>query len=583
MIFTRWHRSPARRVPRTLVTTAALAAAALPGAALADPAQPGQALQPPAAASPRAQGATYTVVGAANASRAAITRAITAAGGLVTESNPAVSTFTVSSRAPRFADRARSAPAVLGVVPLRPIGSAPRIRIPKPVNPLLRARIGSHLPTVDRGPGMDPLDTKLWNLRMIKADRARRVQPGSRGVTVGVLDTGIDARNPDLAARFSPALSRNFAKDIPELDGPCEVPSCMDPIGTDDAGHGTHVAGIIGAAGDGFGMSGVAPNITLVQLKGGHDGGLFFLDSVVNALTYAGDAGIDVVNMSFFVDPWLYHCRNNPADSATARSEQRASIEALTRAVNYARQRGVTLVAATGNGHTDLGKPRADTSSPNYPYGDTYRRPIDNHSCYQLPVELAGVIGVSAVGPSGQKADYSNYGTERTDLAAPGGWLSDGYGTPSYLEPGNQILSARPVHVLQEEGLVDEHGNVSDAGAAVGVEKRCKPGRCGYYGYQQGTSMAVPHVAGAAALVISQFGKRDPRRPGHLTMSPDAVERVLFRSATDRACPSPRLRSYAREGSPREYDAYCAGEPRFNGFYGHGILNADKAVRFRLG
>ncbi|MDQ1720179.1 MAG: hypothetical protein QOE89_4132, partial [Pseudonocardiales bacterium] len=49
-----------------------------------------------------------------------------------------------------------------------------------------------------------------------------------------------------------------------------------------------------------------------------------FLQATLEALTYAGDIGVDVVNMSFFTDPWLYNCLNNPADPAPERSEQRA-------------------------------------------------------------------------------------------------------------------------------------------------------------------------------------------------------------------------------------------------------------------
>src|SRR4029453_14190011 len=168
---------------------------------------------------------------------------------------------------------------------------------------------------------MDPLDDKLWGLLMIRADKARKIQKGSRGVTVGVLDTGVDASNPDLAPHFSRRLSRNFAPDMPDIDGPCEVAGCLDPVGTDDGGHGTHVAGTIGAAANGVGVSGVAPNVTLVELKGGQDSGYFFLESVVNALVYAGRAGLDVVNMSFYVDPWLYNCTANPADPPAAQAD----------------------------------------------------------------------------------------------------------------------------------------------------------------------------------------------------------------------------------------------------------------------
>ena len=67
---------------------------------------------------------------------------------------------------------------------------------------------------------------------------------------------------------------------MPDIDGPCEFPSCVDPVGWDDDGHGTHVAGTIAAALNGFGVSGVAPNVTLVNIRGGQDSGYFFLGPV---------------------------------------------------------------------------------------------------------------------------------------------------------------------------------------------------------------------------------------------------------------------------------------------------------------
>src|SRR5262249_19164704 len=149
------------------------------------------------------------------------------------------------------------------------------------------------------------------------------------------------------------------------------------PVGTDDGGHGTHVAGIIGAAANGFGVSGVAPNVSLVELKGGQDSGFFFLEPVVNALTYAGQHGIDVVNMSFFVDPWLYNCVANPADSPAAQAEQRTIIAGMFRALTFAHVKGVTLLAALGNEHEDKGNPRTDVTSPDYPPNTAYPRPID--------------------------------------------------------------------------------------------------------------------------------------------------------------------------------------------------------------
>ena len=86
----------------------------------------------------------------------------------------------------------------------------------------------------------------------------------------------------------------------------------------------------------------------------------------------------------------------------------------------------MTTIAAEGNGHTDLGKPTFDDSSPDYPVdangdpADARPRTIDN-SCKSMPTEADGVIGVTSVGPRGRKAYYSDYGLEQADVAAPGG------------------------------------------------------------------------------------------------------------------------------------------------------------------
>ncbi|MDP9798185.1 subtilisin family serine protease [Catenuloplanes nepalensis] len=532
---------------------------------------------PVGAATAAPTSAEYTVVAEDGISVAAAKAAITAAGGTVIASNDGVGTFTVSTGAADFAAKAAASPALIGASNNdRAIGRAPKRDLVEQES-LLAPATTSDARSSGRGPALDPLDDKLWGLDMVRSDDARRVEPGDRGVTVGILDTGLDASNPDLGANFSQQLSRNFAPDIPEVDGPCEVESCLDPVGTDDYGHGTHVAGSVGAAADGNGISGVAPNVTLVELKGGQDSGYFFLRSVVNALTYAGDAGLDVVNMSFYIDPWAFNCLNNPADSAAEQAEQRATVTAVRRALTYAHNRGVTLVGALGNNHEDLGAPRPDTSSPNYPGGTERPRVIDNATCWDLPVEGPFVIGVSAVGPSGRKADYSNWGTEQISVAAPGGFTLDGFGTPTFNTAGNRILSAYPLKLLQAQGRVDADGNVV-AGFENVVFKDCtEAGACGYYAYAQGTSMAAPHAAGVAALIVSKFGTADRRRGG-LTLAPNLVEQHLYRTAAERACPTPALISYAQEGRPAEYDALCTGTTNFNSIWGYGIVDAYSAV-----
>ena len=116
----------------------------------------------------------------------------------------------------------------------------------------------------------DPLDNNLWGMRMIKADQAHNRTLGNSKVKVGIMDTGVQADHPDLHGNFNYRSSRNFTTDIPDVDGPCEMPnSCVDKVGTDDGGHGTHVAGTVAAALNGFGLSGVAPRADIVEVRGG--------------------------------------------------------------------------------------------------------------------------------------------------------------------------------------------------------------------------------------------------------------------------------------------------------------------------
>ncbi len=403
---------------------------------------------------------------------------------------------------------------------------------------------------------------------------------------VGVIDTGVQASHPDLHANFDYALSRNFAPDIEAIDGPCEVASCLDPVGEDDGGHGTHVAGTIAAGLNGFGLSGVAPKSDLVELKAGQDSGYFFLQPTLDALTYAGRTGIDVVNMSFYVDPWLYNCKSGaPEDSPAEAQDQATIIEAMNRALNFAHDKGVTLVAASGNDHTDLANPGTDLTSPDYG-ADPHARTINNATCFDLPVEGPHVIGVNALGPSGKKADFSNYTTDlrsgEVEVSAPGGWFRDGFGTPSYRTNENLILSTYPMHVAQEEGYVDADGNITDDGVAVGVQKACPakpiPGAdaCGYYEFLQGTSMASPHAAGVAALVVARFGSF---KRGEFGLNPIATKALLMATASSHACPAGGVQSYVQEGRPDDFTAKCVGPTVFNGFYGAGVVNALKVVK----
>jgi lantibiotic leader peptide-processing serine protease len=505
--------------------------------------------------------------------------AIRDAGGRVMRENHAVGLATVRANVRNFRASLSDASAIEGVAANRAIGRAPADRRKRDLTDLdARTDAGQSQPIrPPLNPAMDPFSTVQWDMAMIDADftGSYRYEQGSDDVLVGVIDTGIEANHPDIAPNFNRELSRNFTVDDPVVDGPCEEDpdqSCEDPADVDEGGHGTHVAGTIGAPLNQIGIGGVAPRAGLVNLRAGQDSGYFFLQPTVDALTFAGNHGVDVVNMSFFTDPWLYNCTSNPADSLAEQAQQQTVIAATQRALRFARRHGVTLVSALGNESTDLGNPTEDTISPDYPPGRERTRTVDN-SCLSMPTEGEGVVGVSAVGPSGRKAWYSNYGVEQTDVSAPGGDALDFPGTSAYSQPENRILSPTSEVSLLERGFLDP------ADPSNRVRSEVVDGKTWYWVYDNGTSMASPHAAGVAALIVSRWGRRDAVHGGR-TLRPRIVERLLARTALDVPCPEPRTYIYppAPELEIPELQATCEGSPAFNGFYGHGIVNALRAV-----
>jgi subtilisin family serine protease len=561
-----------------------VALAVLVAAALALPASAG----PPAPAAPAAQPSSgqlqsangeYVVAYADGVAPAAARAAVKAAGGTVLKENARVGVARVRSANPAFLRAVAGQRALVGAARNRPNGKVPAgtRAAREDIERLARqhAAKGTAAKAARRVPGQEPLADRQWNLRAIDAtpNGSYRVNQGRRGVLVGIIDSGIDGNHPDIAPNFNRALSRNFATDMPDIDGPCEDPSCVDPADRDDNGHGTHVAGIVAAARNGLGVSGVAPKVTLVNIRGGQDSGYVFLQPVVEALVYAGLTGIDVVNMSFYIDPWLFNCLDNPADSPEAQQEQRTVRVATQRAVSFARSHGVTPFASLGNQHLDLGNPPpVDETSPDYPPGAAYPRNIDN-SCITVPVETRGVISVAATGPSGRKAYYSNWGTEQNDVSAPGGDVYDLVGTVTPVpNPRNAVLSPYPENVAIAAGDLNPDGTPN----TEAVVRDCQGGTCAYYQYLQGTSMASPHATGVGALIVSEYGGRDPGHGG-LTLRPGTVQRVLERTATQTPCPEPRLFDY-NDPIPAAYNAECEGDLAHNGFYGHGLVNAFSAV-----
>ncbi len=378
-------------------------------------------------------------------------------------------------------------------------------------------------------PGDDSLSGLQWDMEQIQAPEARAITGGSPSVVVGDIDTGLDFTHPDLAANV------DFADSVSCIGG---VPNSDPAAWMDDNGHGTHTAGTIAAAKNGIGIVGVAPNVKIAGIKAGNTAGFFFPEAVVCAFIWAGTHHIQVTNNSYFADPWLFNCKNDP--------EQRAIWDAERRAIRFAMNNGTTVVAAEGNEADDLAHPTMDITSPD----DTtpVPRAITN-ACAVVPVEVPGVIGVTAEGDLELKSFYSSYGMGKADVTAPGG---DSILQLTAASPNGRVLSTWPASLLTVTCLPARR--LVDASGAT-------------YCYQQGTSMASPHVAGVAALIVSQG-----------ITNPGAVSARILQTAQPMACPSD-LSIYAffpsvSNGAPQT----CDGGLGYNGFNGHGELDALAAV-----
>ena len=258
----------------------------------------------------------------------------------------------------------------------------------------------------------------------IDAPEAWNVTTGSPNVTVAVIDTGVDWTHPDLSSQIwiNPGENcpgcRNDGIDndhngyVDDWHGWDFVNNDNNPM--DDHGHGTHVAGTIGAAGNnGAGVAGVNWNVRIMPIKFLNAQGSGTDADAVSAVLYAAQNGADVMNNSWASSDYS---------------------QALADAINVADQHNALFVAAAGNDGTN------NDSMPTYP------------ASYDMP----NVVSVAATDNTDDLASFSNVGRRTVDLGAPG---------------------------------VDIYSTWTGGG----------------YQYASGTSMATPHVSGAAALAKAAF------------------------------------------------------------------------------
>jgi subtilisin family serine protease len=447
-----------------------------------------------------AQAARYLVVYKQQAVPAGAGLAIERAGGRLVASYDAIGVAVADSDSPTFlaalgrdtrVDGASALEALSFALEQDAVEDAPPGDLPNPPDP-----------------GSDTFSPLQWGMQQIHAPEAHAITGGSPEVVVGVVDSGIDYTHPDLAQNIDFADSASCVTGVPDQNPAAWL---------DDNGHGTHNAGTIAAARNGFGTIGVAPNIRLASIKVAQPSGLITPAAVICAMEWAAARHIDVTNNSYTIDVGGtvgadlldFYCHDDSA--------QRELITAVKRSIRHALRAGVTVVASAGNSSLDLAHP-----------------PVGNE-CIRIPSELSGVIAVSATSAARGKASYSNYGVGVTDVAAPGGDLPP---------PVGFVLSTWPA-ALQRPNLL------RDALAPAPA----------YYRYMAGSSMAAAHASGVAALIISRYG--DLGSPQNGKLRPGQVEAILQHTASEEPCPP---------------DPACEGGESANGFFGHGIVDALAAV-----
>ncbi|MHC4065448.1 MAG: S8 family serine peptidase [Planctomycetota bacterium] len=418
-------------------------------------------------------GSSYLVVANGNRLPRNLARRVAAAGGAITMTIPEIGIAVATSNSNTFAADASRTAGVRGV--------APDLTI-QWIDPDA-GQYGIAIEQFDNPPftGDDDFFFDLqWGHDAVDAPEAWDAGARGAGVRVAILDTGIDSDHPDIAPNLNLALSTSFVEDEDNIN---------PPAGFDDFHHGTHTAGTVGAADNGFGTIGIAPEAELVAVKVLSHTGLGDFSEIIAGIVYAALIDADVINMSLGAQ--LSH-RGEVIDDNCEVVELVPAwavnlfAVAVGRATSFAYQSGTTVIAAAGNCAFDGDKDK---------------------DVFMTPADAPHVISIAATAPEGWAVDpttdldlpasYTNFGQSVISFAAPGG---------DYDLPGDADCTV--AGITEPCWVFDMVFSTSNNGWA----------------WAAGTSMAAPHASGVAALIIGENGG---------DMHPAQVEAALRKAADD--------------------------------------------------